>query len=65
MPALQRKIEFYKGKSNCEAIIIAAWCLGQMPGGVPGGKAPKTVGFLLSLKRLNSLQANIATPEQV
>ena len=31
-----KKTEFYKRKSNCEAIVIAAWGLEQRPGGVSG-----------------------------
>ena len=34
MSILWKKNEFYKGKSHCEAVVIAAWCLGQIPGGV-------------------------------
>ena len=33
-----KKIELNKGKSYCEVVIIAAWYLGQIPGGVSGGK---------------------------
>ena len=31
----------YRGKSNCKVITIAAWYLGQIPGGVSVGKAPQ------------------------
>ena len=31
MSVLWKKIKFNKGQSNCEAIIIAAWGLGQSP----------------------------------
>ena len=33
-------IEFYKGKSNCESIVIVAWGLEQSPIGLLVGKAP-------------------------
>ena len=56
MSVLWKKIEFYKGKGDCEAIVIAAWDLGQSPGGLLGGKVPNIFGFLLSLWKLNSLQ---------
>ena len=56
MSVLRKKIEFYKRKSDCEAIVIAAWDLGQSPGGVSGGKAPQSFGFLISLRQLNGLQ---------
>ena len=36
MSVLMKKTEFYKRKSNCEAIVIAAWGLEQRPGGVSG-----------------------------
>ena len=52
MSILLKEIEF----CDCEAIVIAAWSLGQIPGGVSGGKAPIFFGFLMSLKPLNSLQ---------
>ena len=41
-----KKIEFYKGQSDCEAIVIVAWDLGQSPD-EPffGGKALQTFGF--------------------
>ena len=46
----EKNIEFYKGKSNCKAIVIADWGLGQSPGGVPGGKTPKLFCFLMPLR---------------
>ena len=42
MSVLWKKIEFYKGKSDCKAIKIPAWDLGQNFCGVSGGKACKT-----------------------
>ena len=39
----------FKGKSNCEAIVIVDSGLGQSPGEVSEGKAPK-------LRSLNGLQ---------
>ena len=56
MAILWKKIKFYKGKSNCKVIVIAVWGLGQSLGGVSGGKAPKYLGFMMSLRQLNSLQ---------
>ena len=35
---LWKKIEFYKGKSGCKGIVIAAWDLGQSPCGISGCK---------------------------
>ena len=49
MSVLWKKIDFYKGKSDCETIVIAAWGMGQIPGGVSGGKAPIFFGFLMFL----------------
>ena len=46
MPVLWKKIDFYKGKSDCETIVIEAWGMGQIPGGVSGGKAPIFLAFL-------------------
>ena len=40
MSVLWKKIEFYKGKDDCETIVIAAWDLGQGPGGLLGSKVP-------------------------
>ena len=31
MSVLWKKIEFYKGKSDCEAIVIAVWGLRKSP----------------------------------
>ena len=31
MLVLWKRIEFYKGKSDCEVIVIAIWGLGQIP----------------------------------
>ena len=56
MSALRKKIEFYKGKSDCDAIVITAWGMGQSPAGISGGKTPQNFGFLMSLRRLNGLQ---------
>ena len=53
---LWKKIEFYKQKSNCETIVIAACNLGKIPGEVSGGKSPSCFGLLMSLRRLNSVQ---------
>ena len=36
-----KKIEFYKGKCDCQAITIAAWGLGHNPCRVSRGKTPK------------------------
>ena len=48
MPVLWKKIEFYKGNGgDCNR----KWDdLGQSPGGVAGGKAPKMLDFLMSLR---------------
>ena len=35
---LKKKIEFHKGKSDCKAIVIAAWGLRKSPGGVLGAR---------------------------
>ena len=39
MFVLGKKIEFYKGQSDCEAIVIIPWGLRQSPDEVSGGKA--------------------------
>ena len=55
MSVLWKKIDFYKGNSDCETIVIAAWGMGQIPGGVSGGKAP--IFWLFNVfRRLNGLQ---------
>ena len=51
-----KKVEFHQGKSNCKAIATAAWCLGQIPGGVSGGKALIFFIFLISLKTIKCRQ---------
>ena len=56
MSILWKKIEFYKGQTDCEAIVIAAWGLDQSPGGFQGAKSKNLFGFLMSLRRLNDLQ---------
>ena len=56
MSVLWKKIEFNKGQIDCKVIVIAAWGLGQSPGGVSGGKASKNLDFLMSLRYLNGLQ---------
>ena len=56
MPVLRKKIEFYKGKNDCKAILIAALGLGKSPGGISEGEIPQNIGFLMSLKRLNDLE---------
>ena len=38
MPVLRKKTEFYKGKSDSKAIVIAAWDLGQSPGRIQWAK---------------------------
>lgn len=53
-----KKSEFYKRKSVCEAIVIAAWGLGQISGGASGGKDQKRFGNLMSLRQLNGLQCH-------
>ena len=45
MSVLWKKIEFIKGQSNFKAIVIAAWGLGQSPGGFSEGKAPQSFVF--------------------
>ena len=45
MSVLWKKIEFNKGQIDCKVIVIAAWGLGQSPGGVSGGKASKNLDF--------------------
>ena len=52
------KSEFYKRKSVCEAIAIAASGLGQISGGASGGKDQKRFGNLMSLRQLNGLQCH-------
>ena len=57
MSVLWKKTEFCKGKYDCEAMEIATWGLGQSPGGFSWGKVPWFFfGFLMSSRRLNSLQ---------
>ena len=56
MSVLRKKVEFYKGTNDCEAIVIAVLDLGQSPGGISGGEIPQNIGFLMSLKQLNDLQ---------
>ena len=41
MDILLKEIEFYKEKSDSKAIIVAAWSLVQIPGGISGGKVPE------------------------
>ena len=53
---LWKKIEFYKGKSNCEAIVVASWGQWQRPGGFSGSKSSKLLRFSLPLRWLNGLQ---------
>ena len=55
MSVLWKKIEFYKGKSVCKAIVFAALGLRESPGGLSGGKDPNCFGFSMSLRRLNGL----------
>ena len=50
-----RKIEFYKGKSDCKAIVIAVWGLGESPDVVSEGKHLKSAGFIMPLLGLNGL----------
>ena len=45
MSVLWKEIEFYKGKSTCKAVVIAAWGLSKITGGVSGGKAAKVFAF--------------------
>ena len=45
MSVLWKKIEFNKGQSDCEAIIIAPRGLGQSPGGFSGGQSPPNFFF--------------------
>ena len=47
---LWKKIEFYKGKSDCEAIVIASWGQWQRPGGFSGSKSSKLLRFSLPLR---------------
>ena len=56
MSAFWKKIEFYKGKSVCKVIVLAAWGLGQIPDGFSGDKGPIFFGFLISLRQFNGLQ---------
>ena len=44
---LWKKIEFYKGKSDCEAIVVVSWGLWQSPGGFSGSKSSKRLRFSL------------------
>ena len=55
MSLLWKKIELYKGKSNCKLITIAAWGLGQRPGGLSRGKAPNVVGLFNTFKTIKHL----------
>ena len=55
MSVLWKKIEFYKVQSDCKAIVITAWGLGQSRNGVSRGKALQIFGFLMSLRQLNGL----------
>ena len=48
---------FYKGKSDCKAIMIATWDLGHNLCGVSEGKAQKLFGPLMSSRWLNSLNS--------
>ena len=61
MLVLWKKIAFYKGKSDCKAIVIAAWGLRWSLGGISGRKAPKIFHFLMPLRWLNSLQRHWKT----
>ena len=45
MSILWKKIEFNKGQSVCEAIIIAPWGMGQSPGGFSGVQSPPIFFF--------------------
>ena len=53
MSVLFKEIKFYKGKSYCKEIVIAAWNLGKIPGGVSGGKAPKIFWLFNVFKAIN------------
>ena len=44
-----KMIEFYKGKRDCKAIVLAAWGLGHSPGGLSEAIASNAFGFLMSL----------------
>ena len=56
MSVFWKKIEFYKGKRVCKAIVFAVWGQVQSPGGLSGGKDPNYSDFLMSLSGLNGLQ---------
>ena len=49
-------IEFYKGKRDCKAIVLAAWGLGHSPGGLSEAIASNAFGFLMSFRQSNRLQ---------
>ena len=51
-----KELDFYKGKSDCKAIVIGVWSLRQGSGGYLGYKAPKIFGLLTSFWKLNVLQ---------
>ena len=53
MSVLWKKIEFYKGKSVCKAIVFVALGLRESPGGLSGGKDENCFGFSMSLRPLN------------
>ena len=53
MSVFWKKIEFYKGKSVCKAIVFVVLSLGESPGGLSGGKDPNCFGFSMSLRSLN------------
>ena len=53
MSVLWKKIEFYKGKSVCKAIVFAALGLQESPGGFFGAKDPNFFDFSMSLRRSN------------
>ena len=55
MSILWKKIEFYKGQTDCEAIVIAAWGLDQSPGGLSEGKVQKPFWLFNVFKAIKRL----------
>ena len=52
MSVLLKESKFCKGEIDCEAIIIAAWSLVEIPGAISGGKAPKIFWLINAFKAI-------------
>ena len=50
-----KKIEFYKGKSDCKVIVFVVWSLRQSPGGFSGAKRSKIFWLLNVFKAIKRL----------